>query len=88
MVASHPYLEPNNVFLQSAFHCPTVPASIERLEINLVDSAFRAIFVPKLSYLRQAFNCCTVDYYSCTKFQHISKSVRKHEVKADRLIPA
>lgn len=81
MVASHPYLEPSNVFLKSAFHCSIVPASIAKLEINVVDTAFRATFAPK-----QAFNCCMADYYSCMKFQHIDNSVRKHEVNVDRLI--
>ena len=87
-VASHPYLEPSNVFLKSVFHCSIVPASVARLEMNLVNSAFRATFAPKHSHSRQAFNCCIADYYSCMKFQRIYNSVRKHEVTFDRLVAA
>lgn len=73
-VASHPYPEPSNEFLKSAFHCSKVPVSIARSEMNLVYSASRDTFAPEHSHSWQAFNCCMADYHSCTKFQCVYNS--------------
>lgn len=78
-VSSHPYPEPSNEFLKSPSHRSIVPASIARLKMNLVYSAFRVTFAPKHSHSWQAFNCYMADYYNCMKFQCVYNSVKESQ---------